>query len=156
MDKQITVEGRTFTIRVGDDGIADLTRPSRPPIPVRIGGDVFQFAGEAPGDMARIIGQLQDGDESSQVKGMLDFLDLVMMAGSKERFTARMGAADDPITFDHLQDLFVYLSDKYMGDDRPTVPGSSSADGSQPGGVTLTGTPQNAASTPSLSLSQDY
>lgn len=132
--KVITLpDGDKVNVAIGDDGVADLSEPAKPPIPVKIDNDVFYCASALPGGAMKLLGTMNRISADEQIERMGEVLDVIMFEESKERFIDRMNDPANPITIDQFAKMFAYVMMLYS-EDRPTEPVSPSPSGQNTGG----------------------
>jgi len=115
--------------------IPNFSEPHKPPKKFRIDDDVFECAPELPAGASTFLVKMSRAGDMERVAMLGDFLDMIVLPESAERFAARMISPKEPITISQLLKVIEFLMETYTG--RPTQPSSSSADGLTPTGLSL-------------------
>lgn len=106
------------------------------PVPFRFHGEIFKAHGDGPGlVLLEFVKAAVAEDGLATADAMLDFLEACMPSDEFARFRA---VCNDPAIVtpvDHLGVVVRGLLGRYNDPDRPTVPSSSSSDGSSPTGT---------------------
>lgn len=84
----------------------------------RVGDDVFRVAPTIPTGAAMLLARMSKMSEVDQLIAVGDFLDMVILPESAERFATRLRDPVNPITPKHLSAIIHWLLEEYGA--RPT------------------------------------
>lgn len=108
----------------------DFSAGDRANIEFVIDGDIFLAASDCPGgviaDLADVIEATTD---AAKLRGVMGFMDQVLLPESADLFADRLRSTEKPISFNQAVDVFEWLIGQYTGEMVPTQAASSSSSG---------------------------
>lgn len=130
------------TGQIGDDG------QPKPPVDFDIDGETFQAVPVPPAEalLAVFRSQAETGRSGASVLAIYEYLDLVLIDESAERFAARLRSKENPIDNGTVNDLFRWLNGEVYAA-RPTGRSNGSSAGPSTGGPESTDAAPSQAST---------